>query len=62
MNTSIPQKNRLIPQYINTEWKSDVIPKPLFCMLKFRANNTEIRIRIVIFDLHKVSSIYWRVG
>lgn len=57
------KKKWQIPQYFKIEWKLDVIPKPLLCLLNFRANKSLITIKnvfmkvrlnnLVIFDLEK---------
>lgn len=66
------KKNWQISQYFNIEWNLDVIPKPLLCLLKFRANKSLIIIKnvfmkvrlnnLVIFDLDKINNIHWCVG
>ena len=56
-NTAIPQKNRKIPQSFNIEWKRDVILKRLLCMLKFRANKTEITTKNLLMNVR--SGNFW---
>ena len=57
-NTAIPPKrNRKIPQTFNTEWKRDVIPKPLLCMLKFRAITTKITTKDLLMNVR--SGNFW---
>ena len=68
-NTTKKVAKYTVPQFFNTKWKRDVIPKPPLCMSKLRANKTEITIksllmkishRQVIFDSDKISNIHWR--
>ena len=48
--------------------KIDIIPKPLLCMFKFRANNTEITIKNLSMNVRSgsldkiISNIHWRIG
>ena len=51
------KKIRKILQSLNTEWKRDVIPKRLLCMLKFRANKTEITTKNLLMNVK--SGNFW---
>ena len=54
--------NTAIPQFFNSKWKRDVIPKPLLCKLKLRANKTEITIKnllMIVKSSDKISNIHW---
>ena len=50
-NTTKKVAKYTVPQFFNTKWKHDVIPKPLLCMLKLRANKTEIAIKSLLMNI-----------
>ena len=66
LNTAIPQKgsaNTAIPQKKSQNTTilqyrvENVIPRPLFCMLKFRANKTEITTKNLLMNVR--SGNFW---